>query len=93
MDPQHRDRVAFLRVCSGKFERNMMVKHARLKKEIKLARQLERFKCPEGEGGCKHCQPLEKILRGESVFVGTGDYGTDLYANFENSSSPVSEIL
>jgi hypothetical protein len=62
-------------------------------KEIKLARQLERFKCKEGEGGCKHCLPLEKIIRGESVFVGTGDYGTDLYANFENSSAPVSEIL
>jgi hypothetical protein len=62
-------------------------------KEMKLARQLERFKCPEGEGGCKHCLPLEKVIRGESVFVGTGDYGTDLYANFENASAPVSEIL
>jgi len=62
-------------------------------KEIKLARQLERFKCPEGEGGCKHCLPLEKIVRGESVFVGTGEYGTDLYANFANSSLPSSEIL
>lgn len=62
-------------------------------KEIKLARSLERFKCPEGEGGCKHCLPLEKILRGQSVFVGTGDYGTDLYANFDNSSLPKSEIL
>ncbi len=62
-------------------------------KEIKLARQLERFKCPGGEAGCKHCLPLEKILRGESVFVGTGDYGTDLYANFNNSTLPSSEIL
>ncbi|MFZ2200023.1 MAG: PD-(D/E)XK nuclease family protein [Microgenomates group bacterium] len=62
-------------------------------KEIKLARSLERFKCPEGESGCKHCLPLEKILRGESVFVGTGDYGTDLYANFDNSATPSSQIL
>lgn len=62
-------------------------------KEIKLARQLERFKCPGGESGCRHCEPLEKILRGESVFVGTGEYGTDLYANFENSALPSSEIL
>lgn len=63
-------------------------------KEIKLARQLNRFKCPEGESGCKHCLPFEKILRGESVFVGVGDYGTDLYVNFENSNNlPVSEIL
>jgi hypothetical protein len=62
-------------------------------KEMKLARSLERFKCPEGERGCKHCLPLEGILRGQSVFVGTGDYGTDLYANFENTAAPVSEIL
>lgn len=62
-------------------------------KEMKLARQLERFKCPEGEAGCKHCLPLEKIIRGESVYVGTGEYGTDLYANFENSSLPRSEVL
>jgi hypothetical protein len=45
-------------------------------KEMKLARQLERFKCPEGEGGCKHCLPLERILRGESTYVGEGDYHT-----------------
>lgn len=62
-------------------------------KEIKLARQLNRFKCPEGESGCKHCLPFEKIIRGESVFVGTGEYGTDLYVNFNNSSLPQSEIL
>lgn len=62
-------------------------------KEMKLARQLERFKCPSGESGCKHCLPLEKILRGEATFVGEGDYHTDLYANFENTSLPTSEVL
>jgi ATP-dependent helicase/DNAse subunit B len=62
-------------------------------KEMKLARSLERFKCPEGESGCRHCQPLEKILRGEAVFVGTGDYNTDLYAIFDNDGTPKSEIL
>jgi peptide chain release factor 3 len=29
MDPKHRDRVAFVRVCSGKFEKDMVVTHAR----------------------------------------------------------------
>ena len=43
MDPSHRDRVAFIRVCSGKFERNMMVKHARLDKDIKLAMPVSFF--------------------------------------------------
>lgn len=37
MNPAHRDRVAFLRVCSGKFERGMSVKLARTGKPIKLA--------------------------------------------------------
>jgi peptide chain release factor 3 len=40
MDPAHRDRVAFMRVCSGKFNRGMTVKHARMKKEIKLSKPL-----------------------------------------------------
>lgn len=37
MNPAHRDRIAFLRIVSGKFERGMAVKHVRLGKEIKLA--------------------------------------------------------
>ena len=43
MDPAHRDRVAFVRCCSGKFERGMEVKHARLKKTMKLAKPLNFF--------------------------------------------------
>lgn len=37
MNPAHRDRVAFLRIVSGKFMRGMSVKHVRVGKEIKLA--------------------------------------------------------
>ncbi len=37
MDKRHRDRVAFLRICSGKFERGMKVQHMRLNKEVRLA--------------------------------------------------------
>jgi peptide chain release factor 3 len=43
MDISHRDRVAFIRVCSGKFERGMQVKHARLKKDFKLSKPLNFF--------------------------------------------------
>lgn len=43
MDPEHRDRVAFLRVCSGKFQRGMSAIHGRLKKEYKLSRPLHFF--------------------------------------------------
>ena len=34
MDPKHRDRIAFLRVCSGEFTRGMKFKHLRLNREI-----------------------------------------------------------
>jgi peptide chain release factor 3 len=37
MNPAHRDRIAFLRIVSGKFERGMSVRHVRVGKEIKLA--------------------------------------------------------
>jgi peptide chain release factor 3 len=37
MDPNHRDRMAFLRICSGRFEKGMNVKHMRLNKKIQLA--------------------------------------------------------
>ncbi|MET0283384.1 MAG: EF-Tu/IF-2/RF-3 family GTPase, partial [Polyangiales bacterium] len=38
MDPSHRDRIAFLRVCSGKFESDIEVQHYRLAKNIRLKR-------------------------------------------------------
>lgn len=37
MDKKHRDRVAFIRICSGKFERGMKVHHPRLQRELRLA--------------------------------------------------------
>ena len=37
MDPRHRDRIAFLRVCSGAYEKGMKMRHVRLGKEVKVA--------------------------------------------------------
>jgi peptide chain release factor 3 len=37
MDPKHRDRIAFVRICSGRFEAGMQVKHVRLGRPIRLA--------------------------------------------------------
>lgn len=34
MDPKHRDRIAFMRICSGRFERGMKLRHLRLNREI-----------------------------------------------------------
>ncbi|MEL6670920.1 MAG: peptide chain release factor 3 [Bacteroidota bacterium] len=36
LDPNHRNRIAFLRVCSGRFERNKNYKHVRLDKNLKF---------------------------------------------------------
>lgn len=38
MDKRHRDSMAFLRICSGRFERDLVVKHHRLNREIRLSR-------------------------------------------------------
>ena len=37
MDPKHRDRVAFLRVCSGHYEKGMKMKHIRLGKDVRIS--------------------------------------------------------
>jgi peptide chain release factor 3 len=37
MDANHRDRIAFLRVCSGHFERGMKIKHLRIDREIRVS--------------------------------------------------------
>ena len=43
MDPKHRDSVAFLRVCSGKFEKDMQVHHSRLGTKVRLSRPHKLF--------------------------------------------------
>ncbi|MDR0378438.1 MAG: peptide chain release factor 3 [Candidatus Accumulibacter sp.] len=40
MDPKHRDRIAFFRVCSGRYASGMKVRHVRLEREMKLANAL-----------------------------------------------------
>ncbi len=37
LDPKHRDRIAFMRVCSGKFERNKYFHHVRLDKDVRFS--------------------------------------------------------
>jgi len=37
MDPKHRDRIAFMRVCSGKYSRGMKMRHVRINKDVKIA--------------------------------------------------------
>ena len=37
MDPGHRDRIAFMRLCSGRYQRGMRIYHTRLRKEVRVA--------------------------------------------------------
>tara|TARA_B110000503_G_C7171773_1_gene424656 strand:+ start:144 stop:1727 length:1584 start_codon:yes stop_codon:yes gene_type:complete len=37
MDPRHRDRIAFLRVCSGRYLKGMKMQHVRIGKDVKIA--------------------------------------------------------
>jgi peptide chain release factor 3 len=37
MDPQHRDRIAFLRICSGRYAKGMKLHHVRLGREVRVA--------------------------------------------------------
>ena len=46
-------------------------------RKIKLARQLNKFLCPQN--GCKTCSPFEKIIQGEYECVGTDQFGADVY--------------
>lgn len=43
MDPKHRDRIAFVRVCTGKFSKDMTVIHARSGKTVRLSRPQKLF--------------------------------------------------
>lgn len=37
MDPKHRDRIAFMRICSGSYQKGMKMKHVRIGKEIRIS--------------------------------------------------------
>ncbi|CAH9017543.1 peptide chain release factor 3 [Candidatus Nitrosacidococcus sp. I8] len=56
MDPQHRDRVAFLRICSGNYQKGMKIRHVRLNRDVQIANALtfmagEREQAEEGYPG------------------------------------------
>ncbi len=40
MDPKHRDRIAFFRICSGRYSSGMKVRHVRMGRDMKLANAL-----------------------------------------------------
>lgn len=65
----------------------------KIAKEIKLARAIERYKCPSGDSGCRSCKPLEAIIRGDAKFVGTNSFNQDLYVVEATGDKHGSKIL
>jgi len=47
-------------------------------KKMKLAKQLNVFKCPH-KTGCSHCKPYEEIVKGNAQFVGVNEFRQDIY--------------
>ena len=66
MDPAHRDRIAFLRVCSGRYSRNMKIYHVRNKRTVQVSNALTFM---AGERG-----KLEEAWSGD--IIGLHNHGT-----------------
>ena len=68
MDPRHRDRIAFVRVCSGKFERDMTVIHPRSAKKVRLSSSHKLFG--------NERETVNEAFPGDIIgLVGHGDFG------------------
>lgn len=61
MDPRHRDRMAFLRIVSGRFEKDMSAFHPRLGREVRLARAYRIF--------ARERQPIYEAFPGDIVGI------------------------
>jgi len=61
MDPRHRDRMAFLRILSGRFEKDMVVYHGRLRREVRLARAYRIF--------AREREPIAEAFPGDIIGV------------------------
>jgi len=84
VNPKHRDRLAFVRICSGRFEKGMKVKHARLKgKELTLS-QVQTLMGSERSTVKGACYPGDVI--GINNPAGTFAIGDTLYTGAKRIS-------
>ena len=78
MDPKHRDRIAFMRICSGKYEKGLKMNHVRIGKEVRISDALT-FLAGEREH-------LEEAWPGD--IIGLHNHGTiqigDTFTSGEN---------
>ena len=66
MDPKHRDRIAFVRICSGRYEKGMKLFHVRTGKEVRIADALTFFAAER--------EHLEEAWAGD--IIGLHNHGT-----------------
>ncbi|MEE3157776.1 MAG: peptide chain release factor 3 [Pseudomonadota bacterium] len=66
MDPKHRDRIAFVRICSGRYEKGMKLHHVRTGKEVRIADALTFFAAER--------EHLEEAWAGD--IIGLHNHGT-----------------
>lgn len=68
MDPKHRDRIAFMRICSGKFSRDMQAIHTRSGKKIRLSNSQKLFG--------QERETVNEAYPGDIIgFVGNSNFG------------------
>ena len=68
MDPKHRDRIAFLRICSGKFTRDMQAIHIKSGKKIRLSNSQKLFG--------QERETVDEAYPGDIIgFVGNSNFG------------------
>jgi peptide chain release factor 3 len=68
MDPRHRDRIAFIRICSGKFTRDMLVTHQRTGKTVRLSSSHKLFG--------QERETVDEAWPGDVIgLVGHGEFG------------------
>ncbi len=80
MDPKHRDRVAFMRICSGKFEKGMKLNHVRLKKDLKIPDALTFLAADRGHVGTAFAGDIIGIHNHGTIRIGdTFTQGEDLF--------------
>ena len=61
-------------------EKEAIDKLMKIALRIKLARQLNHFKCSvDQHNGCMHCAPYEAVLKGKGEFVGVGEFNKEVY--------------
>ncbi len=80
MDPQHRDRIAFMRICSGSFSKGMKLNHVRLKKDVKIPDALTFLAADRGHVDAAYPGDIIGIHNHGTIRIGdTFTQGEDLF--------------